>query len=83
MKIKIDIDCTPDEARRFLGLPDVAPMQDAMMTEIQKRMMANLEAMEPETLWKTWMPQAMGNWEQISRAFWQQMRGGKDRDDNK
>ena len=30
MKIKIDIDCTPEEAAdRFFGLPDVAPMQDA------------------------------------------------------
>ena len=27
MKVNIEVDCTPDEARRFLGLPDVAPMQ--------------------------------------------------------
>ena len=50
MKISIDIDCTPDEARRFLGLPDVAPVQQAMMDEIQRRMVAGLEKMEPEAL---------------------------------
>jgi hypothetical protein len=82
MKIKIDIDCTPEEARRFLGLPDVAPMQEAMMKEIQDRMMANLQAMDPETLFKTWMPQAMGNWEQMSRAFWQNLQGGGRKDED-
>lgn len=34
MKITIDVDCTPDEARRFLGLPDVAPMQEALMAQL-------------------------------------------------
>ena len=56
MKIHLDIDCTPEEARAFLGLPDVAPMQKAVMEEMQKRMMANLAAMEPEQLFKTWLP---------------------------
>jgi hypothetical protein len=31
MKITIDIDCTPGEARAFLGLPDVAPLQAEVM----------------------------------------------------
>ena len=30
MKITIDFDATPDEARRFFGLPDIAPMQEAL-----------------------------------------------------
>ncbi len=29
MKITVDIDCTPEEARAFFGLPNVQPMQDA------------------------------------------------------
>ncbi len=56
MKITIDVDCTPEEARAFLGLPDVAPMQRALMEEIGTRMSAGLEAMDPETLMITWMP---------------------------
>ena len=31
MKIKIDIDCTPQEARAFFGLPHVEPMQEAVL----------------------------------------------------
>ena len=58
MKISIDFDATPDEARKFFGLPDVAPLQEAMATELQKRMTANLAAMDPETMWRQWMPSA-------------------------
>ena len=40
MKVTIDIDCTPEEARTFLGLPDVKPFQDAMMDKMQMKKMA-------------------------------------------
>jgi hypothetical protein len=73
MKIKIDVDCTPEEARTFLGLPDVAPMQAALMEELQKRLMANLGAMDPETLMKTWLPLGLQGIEQAQRMFWSQM----------
>ena len=56
MKVKIDIDCTPEEARSFFGVPDVKPMQDVMMKEVEQRMMANVQAMDPEMLVKTWLP---------------------------
>ena len=31
MKITVNVDCTPEEARSFLGLPDVQPLQAAVM----------------------------------------------------
>ncbi len=77
MKIHVDIDCTPEEARAFLGLPDVVPMQEALMAELQKRMMANLQAMEPEQLLKTWLPAGLQGWEQLQKAFWTQMASAK------
>ncbi len=73
MKITIDVDCTPDEARRFLGLPDVAPVQQAMMEEIHRRMVAGLETMEPEALMKTWLPLGLQGMEQLQKMFWSQM----------
>ncbi len=73
MKITIDVDCTPEEAREFLGLPDVAPMQAAVMGELGKRMSAGLEAMDPETLMKTWMPLGLQGLEQAQKMFWSQM----------
>ncbi len=72
MKITINIDCTPEEARTFMGLPDVKPMQEMMMKEVEERMKANLNAMDPETLFKTWLPAGISNMEQLQKMFWSQ-----------
>jgi hypothetical protein len=42
MKVTMNVDCTPEEARAFLGLPDVKPMQEHLMRELQERMAANI-----------------------------------------
>ncbi|TQV79828.1 DUF6489 family protein [Denitrobaculum tricleocarpae] len=76
MKISVDIDCTPEEARAFLGLPDVAPLQKAVMDDVQKRVMDNLSAMDPETLLTTWIPAGMQGFEQMQKMFWSQMTAG-------
>jgi hypothetical protein len=54
MKINVEIDCTPLEARQFFGLPDVQPMQTAVMENLQKQMMANIEKVSPEALMQSW-----------------------------
>ena len=38
MKVTVEVDCTPEEARRFLGLPDVVPIQQAIMEKLEQRM---------------------------------------------
>ena len=55
MKINVEIDCTPLEARQFFGLPDVQPMQTAVMDNLQKQMMANIEKVSPEALMQSWL----------------------------
>lgn len=69
MKITVDVDCTPEEARTFLGLPDVKPMQDALLRQAQDRMSASLQAMDPETMMRTWMPAGVQGLEQLQK-FW-------------
>lgn len=54
MKVKIELECTPVEARSFLGLPDVTPINDAMVEEMRRRVDANMAALQPEELMKTW-----------------------------
>lgn len=75
MKVTIDIDCTPEEARTFLGLPDVQPMQQALMRQMQDQMSANLKAMDPETMMSTWLPMGMQGIEQFQKLMWSQMSG--------
>ena len=55
MKVNIEIDCTPLEARQFFGLPDVSPMQTAVMDKLQQQMMSNIEKMTPEALMQNWL----------------------------
>ncbi len=80
MKVKIDIDCSPEEARAFFGLPDVAPMQRAVMQEMQDRMLGAMRGTDPETLLKTWMPAGVASLEQMQKMFWQQFAGGTSSD---
>ena len=54
MKVNIEIDCTPLEARQFFGLPDVAPMQTAVMDRMQQQMMSNIDKVSPESLIQSW-----------------------------
>jgi hypothetical protein len=54
MKVNIEIDCTPLEARQFMGLPDVSPMQTAVMDKMQQQMMSNIDKVSPESLLQSW-----------------------------
>ena len=54
MKVNVEIDCTPQEARIFFGLPDVQPMQTAVMDKLQQQMTANLDKVSPEALIQSW-----------------------------
>lgn len=72
MKVNIDIDCTPDEARRFLGLPDIAPMQQTVMAAMEKRMVDAISATDTQKLLETWMPFGVKGIEQW-QALWSQL----------
>ena len=76
MKISFDIDCTPDELRGFFGLPDVKPMQDQLLKEVEERMRASVKALDPEALVKTWLPAGLKGFEQLQEMFLNQMAGG-------
>jgi len=38
MKVHVEIDCTPDEARRFMGLPDVEKANEIYMDAVTNAM---------------------------------------------
>jgi hypothetical protein len=74
MKFEIEMDCTPEEARKFFGLPDVGPLQDQMMRQIQEKMMENIRHMSPEDLAKTWIPMTMQGFSDMQKMFWTQFK---------
>ena len=76
MKVNVTVDCTPEEARAFFGLPDLKPMQDRVLAEIEQRLRSGLDAMTPDAVFKTWIPASMQGVEQMQQmqqAFWSQL----------
>ncbi len=69
MKVTVDIDCTPLEARQFLGLPDVQPMQAAILAEMEKRTLAELDKFTPENLLQTWFSSGQQGADMFSRLL--------------
>ena len=67
MKMTIEVDCSPEEARRFLGLPDVSALNEHMVSEMSKRIDANINMLNPEDFMKNWMAFGTGAQEQFRK----------------
>ncbi len=55
MKFTVNVECSPEEARRFMGLPDVTPINEALVGEMTTRMQKNLSLMSGENMMSSWM----------------------------
>jgi Family of unknown function (DUF6489) len=58
VKINIDLDCTPDKAREFFGLPKIKPTQQPVMASVERQMLDAAPAMSPAAVLKMWFPHA-------------------------
>ena len=76
MKFHIEIDCTPEEARRLFGLPDVSRMNEELTQEFQTRIHEAFMGSDSETLVKQWLQTGMSGLEQMQKAFWSGLATG-------
>lgn len=68
MKITFDVDCTPEEARRFLGLPDLTPVHQAYVERMQRAVAEGVTPDMVADMIKTWGPMneaGLGLWRQM------------------
>ncbi|MET0137888.1 MAG: DUF6489 family protein [Sphingobium sp.] len=56
MKVTVDVDCTPAEARAFLGLPDVTPIHDKYVETVLSGFDGVKSMEQMETLFKSFSP---------------------------
>jgi hypothetical protein len=70
MKIKIDIECTPTEARAFLGLPDFTPVHDVMTSKMKDMAEKGVDPAEMQKLMQSWMTAGLQNMQNL-QGFWQ------------
>lgn len=68
MKVTVDIECTPEEARRFMGLPDISSLHEIYLEKMRSTLADSTAAdLIGETL-KTWGPMSesgIAAWSQI------------------
>jgi hypothetical protein len=56
MKITVDVDCTPEEARRFMGLPDLAPVHEAYVAKMVDTVKNGVSPDMLTSMLKSWSP---------------------------
>jgi len=80
MKVTMEVDCTPIEARQFFGLPDVQPMQASVMKKLEEKALFEIERYSPEQMLKSWFSGFGQSPEQLHSLFSKMFEGGfKDR----
>jgi len=68
MKLTIDIECTPEEARRAVGLPDLTPLHEIYLSRMTQAMEGRVQPEAAEAMLKSWMP--MG---EAGMTMWRQL----------
>ena len=72
MRISFDIDCTPEEARRFFGLPDVSPVNEALVEQLKARVADMADNMDAEKMMQQWMSAGVQGFGNLQKAFFDQ-----------
>jgi hypothetical protein len=72
MKITANVDCTPEEARAFFGLPDVRPIQAELLKQLQDRLSKSIQTIDPDAMVKTWLAPMVKGFEQWQDLFMSQ-----------
>ena len=85
MKINIEMDCTPEEFRQCFGLPDLRPIQEAVLGAMQQQMHDAVARSSPDALLRSWMPmfqQTPEQMQQVMTAFFRGLSPGRSPSDS-
>ena len=81
MKINIEVDCTPEEVRRLLGLPDLAPLHDVYLDQMKGMMTKGITPDVVENMMRSWMPMGEAGMNLVSQVIGGITGGGKSKKD--
>ena len=60
---------------RVFRAPEIKPLQEELLKEVRERLSANIKAMDPEAMLKTWLPATLKGFEQLQEMFLSRMGG--------
>ena len=67
MKINVEVDITPDELRRFMGLPDVHEMQQNLIDQFSQGLQSSAE--QRDEFVQGILKNAMGPWQAFANMM--------------
>ncbi len=75
MKITVNIDCTPTEARAFFGLPDFTTVNEAIVSAMVERTKENIDTLsDPKLFWERAIAMGGSSMEAMQNLFAAAMR---------
>ena len=87
MKVTIEFDMTPQEARKLMGLPDVEKMQERIIEETYSKLSESISQMkDPEKLFQRFMPlgaQGVEQFQKLMMGLASKATGGDSRERDK
>ena len=69
MHFNIELDITPEEVRRLMGLPDVQAFHAELFKQMRAQMEAGAEGYDPKTLMRPFMDQAAASMDMFQKMF--------------
>jgi len=81
MNFRIDIEVTPAELRKLLGLPDVEALQLEMMGDLRKRMLEGVEGYDPVKLFQPYLTGTLASWDMLQKVISAVGKGEKKKDE--
>lgn len=69
MNIKIDVDVTPEEMRKLMGLPNVEGFQQQLLDDIRERMQRGVEGYDPLVLFEPYLKSSLAGMDWMQRLF--------------
>jgi len=77
MKVNVDIDMSPEELRKLLGLPDVEPLQREMMEKLRTRMLEGIDGYDPVKLLQPYLTGTLASWDFLQKIISVAGKSGK------
>jgi hypothetical protein len=69
MKFHIDVEMTPAEVRKLMGLPDLEALQQRMLDDIQARIEQGVEGYDPMEMMQPYLKTSLAGMDMMQRLF--------------
>jgi hypothetical protein len=71
MKVKLEIDASPEEWRRFFGMPDMTDIHEELLKQAKQKMQQ--ADFDPLAMMQQFMPKDFSTMAEFQKKFWENL----------